>query len=223
MNIYDVDSDNIEITTTKSWAIIDENNHLILTPIDSGIHTVNILVNDGENQVSENITIDVSAKSDLLVESITIRKNGADISIGEHGDIVEIIAYIRNEGRGNANGIDVRCYVNDILIDTKRIDTLQPGSLINTICDTALSGNDQDNIIRIFVDSTFSIEESNEDNNENQISLFISSPNNSNNEESNLFFSETLVIVSSLVIILIGLVLLQLSPGKIKKPYDKRK
>ena len=223
MNVYDVDSDNIEITTTKSWAIIDGNNHLILTPIDSGIHTVNILVSDGENQVSENITIDVSAKSDLLVESITIRKNGADISIGEHGDIVEIIAYIRNEGRGNANGIDVRCYVNDILIDTKRIDTLQPGSLINTICDTALSGNNQDNIIRIFVDSTFSIEESNEDNNENQISLFISSPNNANNEESNLFFSETLVIVSSLVIILIGLVLLQLSPGKIKKPYDKRK
>ena len=116
-----------------------------------------------------------------------------------------------------------RCYVNDILIDTKSIDTLQPGSLVNTICDTALSGNDQDNIIRIFVDSTFSIEESNEENNENQISLFISSPNNANNEESNLFFSETLVIVSSLVIILIGLVLLQLSPGKIKKPYDKRK
>ena len=223
MNVYDVDSENIEITTTKSWAIVDGNNRLILTPIDSGIHTVSILVNDGENQVSENITIDVSAKSDLLVESITIRKNGADISNGKHGDIVEIIAYIRNEGRGSANGIDVRCYVNDILIDTKRIDTLQPGSLVNTICDTALSGNNQDNIIRIFVDSTFSIEESNEDNNENQISLFISSPNSANTEESNLFFSETLVIVSSLVVIFIGLVLLQLSPGKIQKPYDKRK
>ena len=95
-----------------------------------------------------------------------IRKNGVDISNGKHGDVVEIIAYIRNEGRGSANGIDVRCYVNEILIDTKRIDNLQPGSLVNTICDTALSGNDQDNEIRIFVDSTYSIEESNEDNNE---------------------------------------------------------
>ena len=113
--------------------------------------------------------------------------------------------------------------MNDILIDTKRIDSLQPGSLVNTICDTALSGNDQDNIIRIFVDSTFSIEESNEDNNENQISLFISSPNSANTEESISFFSETLLIVSSLVAILIGLVILQLSPGKIQKPYDKRK
>jgi hypothetical protein len=223
MIIYDVDSDDIEITTTKSWATIDGNNHLILTPIDSGIHTVNIIVSDGENQVSENITIDVSAKSDLLVESITVRKNGADISNGKHGDVVEIIAYIRNEGRGTANGIDVRCYVNDILIDTKSIDTLQPGSLVNTICDTALSGNDQDNTIRIFVDSTFSIEESNEENNENQISLFISSPDSTNNEKSKLFISETLIIVSSIVIVLIGLVLLQLAPGKIKKPYDKRK
>ena len=74
---------------------------------------------------------------------------GAELSILKNGDIVEIIAYIRNEGRGTANGIDVRCYVNEILIDTKRIDTLQPGSLISTICDTALTGNDQDNIIRI--------------------------------------------------------------------------
>jgi len=194
-----------------------------LTPIDAGIHTVNIVANDGDNIVSENITIDVSAKSDLLVESITVRKNGVDISNGKHGDVVEIIAYIRNEGRGSANGIDVRCYVNEILIDTKRIDNLQPGSLVNTICDTALSGNDQDNEIRIFVDSTYSIEESNEDNNEKQILIFISAPSNENNDESNVFISETLVMVLSLAIIVIGLVLVQLAPGKIKRPYDKRK
>jgi len=223
MIIYDVDSNDLEITTSKSWALVDENNNLILTPIDSGIHTVNIVVSDGDNTVSENITIDVSAKSDLLVESITVRKNGVDISDGKHGDVVEIISYIRNEGRGTANGIDVRCYVNDILIDTKRIDFLQPGSLVNVICDTALSGNNQDNEIRIFVDSTYSIEESNEDNNEKQISIFISSPENEDDEKSNIFISETFVIVSSIVIVLIGLVLMQLAPGKIKKPYEKRK
>ena len=44
-----------------------------------------------------------------------------------------------------------------------------------------------------------------------------------NNEKSKLFISETLIIISSIVIVLIGLVLLQLAPGKIKKPYDKRK
>ena len=100
---------------------------------------------------------------------------------------------------------------------------MQPGSLVNTICDTALSGNDQDNEIRIFVDSTYSIEESDEDNNEKQILIFISSPSIGNNEDKKPLISETLVIVLSLVIILIGLVLMQLTPGKIKKPYEKRK
>ena len=92
MNVNDVDSDEIEITTSKSWALVDENNNLILTPIDSG-YTVNIIFSDGENQVSENIAIDVSAKSDLLVETITVRKNGLDISNGRHGDVVEIIVH----------------------------------------------------------------------------------------------------------------------------------
>jgi hypothetical protein len=223
MNVNDVDSDEIEITTSKSWALVDENNNLILTPIDSGIHTVNIIFSDGENQVSENITIDVSAKSDLLVETITVRKNGLDISNGRHGDVVEIIAYIRNEGRGTANGVDVRCYVDEILIDTKRIDIIQPGSLINTICDTALSGNNRDNVVRVFVDSTFSIDESNEDNNENQISLFISSPSDENNEDTSFVISESMIMIFSFVIILIGLLVMQLAPGKIKKPYEKRK
>jgi subtilase family serine protease len=94
---------------------------------------------------------------------------------------------------------------------------------VNVICDTALSGNDQDNEIKIFVDSTYSIEESNEDNNEEKITIFISSPENENDEKSNIFISETFVIVSSIVIVLIGLVLMQLAPGKIKKPYEKRK
>ncbi len=223
MNVNDVDSDEIEITTSKSWALVDENNNLILTPIDSGIHTVNLIFSDGENQVSENITIDVSAKSDLLVETITVRKNGLDISNGRHGDVVEIIAYIRNEGRGTANGVDVRCYVDEILIDTKRIDIIQPGSLINTICDTALSGNNRDNVVRVFVDSTFSIDESNEDNNENQISLFISSPSDEDNEDTSFLISESMIMIFSFVIILIGLLVMQLAPGKIKKPYEKRK
>lgn len=223
MNVYDVDSENMEITTSKSWALIDENHQLILTPIDSGIHTVNILVSDGDNTVSGNITVDVSAKPDLLIESLSVRKNGADISTGEHGDIVEIISYIRNEGRGVANSIDVRCYVDDILIGTKRIDTLQPGSLVSTICDTSLSGNDQDNEVRIIVDSTYSIEESNENNNQKAILMFISAPSEEENKETKFRISETLVIILSFIVIIIGLVLLQLSPGKVRKPYEKRK
>ena len=73
------------------------------------------------------------------------------------------------------------------------------------------------------VDSTFSIDESNEDNNENQISLFISSPSDENNKDTSFIISESMIMIFSFVIILIGLLVMQLAPGKIKKPFEKRK
>jgi subtilase family serine protease len=223
MNIFDSDSDEFEITTSKSWATIDEQNNLILTPVDSGLHTINVIVNDSFNEVTESIMVDVSAKSDLLIESVTVRMNGVEISNAKDGDVVEIYAYIRNEGRGSANGIDVRCYVNDVLIDTQKIDTLQPGALVSTICDTALSGNDQDNTIRIIVDSTLSIDESNEDNNQEEIMIFISSPNIGTSDNSEKINKEPIIIGLSVVAILIFVAILQLGPNKINKPFDKRK
>ena len=223
MEIYDSDSDIFEITTSKSWATVDNENNLILKPVNSGLHTINIIVNDSINQISESLIVDVSAKSDLLVESVSVRKNGAEISNAKDGDVVEIFAYIRNEGRGNANGIDVRCYVNEVLIDTKKIDTLQPGALTSAVCDTALSGNDQDNTIRIVVDSTLSIEESNENNNQEEISIFISSPNTESSDDLDRINKEPIIIILSLVVILFTIAVLQLSPNRIRKPFDKRK
>jgi hypothetical protein len=223
LNIYDSDSDDFEITISKSWASIDEQSNLIMKPVDSGLHTVTITVNDSINEVSENIMVDVSAKSDLLIESVSIKRNGAEISNAEDGDVVEITSYIRNQGRGTANGIDVRCYVNDVLIDIKKIDILQPGAIISAVCDTSLLGNDQDNIIKIIVDSTLSIDESNEDNNQEEVTIFVSSPEIRSSGGTGESFKETTIIVLGLLIVLISFVLLQLSPGKIRKPYNKRK
>tara|TARA_B110000495_G_scaffold129211_1_gene112431 strand:- start:9 stop:593 length:585 start_codon:yes stop_codon:yes gene_type:complete len=194
-----------------------------MKPVDSGLHTVTITVNDSINEVSENIMVDVSAKSDLLIESVSIKRNGAEISNAEDGDVVEITSYIRNQGRGTANGIDVRCYVNDVLIDIKKIDILQPGAIISAVCDTSLLGNDQDNIIKIIVDSTLSIDESNEDNNQEEVTIFVSSPEIRSSGGTGESFKETTIIVLGLLIVLISFVLLQLSPGKIRKPYNKRK
>jgi|TARA_B110000116_G_scaffold35789_1_gene27771 hypothetical protein len=223
LNIYDSDSDDFEITVSKSWASIDEQSNLIMKPVDSGLHTVTITVNDSINEVSENIMVDVSAKSDLLVESVSIKRNGAEIFNAEDGDVVEITSYIRNQGRGTANGIDVRCYVNDVLIDIKKIDILQPGAIISAVCDTSLLGNDQDNIIKIIVDSTLSIDESNEDNNQEEVTIFVSSPEIGSSGGTSEGFKETTIIILCLLIVLISFVLLQLSPGKIRKPYNKRK
>ena len=223
MNIEDSDSDDFEITISKSWATIDSQSNLILKPIDSGLHTITITVNDSINEVSESLMVDVSAKSDLLVESVSIKKNGVEVSNAKDGDVVEITSYIRNQGRGTANGIDVRCYVNDVLIDIKKIDTLQPGAITSAVCDTALLGNDLENTIKIIVDSTLSIEESNEDNNQAEKMIFVSYPDIGVSNDEVRSLQEPMIIGLSLVIILISLVLLQLSPGKIGKPFNKRK
>lgn len=223
MNIEDSDSDDFEITISKSWATIDSQSNLILKPIDSGLHTITITVNDSINEVSESLMVDVSAKSDLLVESVSIKKNGVEISNAKDGDVVEVTSYIRNQGRGTANGIDVRCYVNDVLIDIKKIDTLQPGAITSAVCDTALLGNDLENTIKIIVDSTLSIEESNEDNNQAEKMIFVSYPDIGASNDEVRSLQEPMIIGLSLVIILISLVLLQLSPGKIGKPFNKRK
>ena len=223
IDIYDPDSDNFVIETSKSWATLDEQNNLVLNPVDSGLHTVSIVVNDTINEITESIMVDVSAKPDLLIESVTIKRNGADISDARDGDIVEIYAYIRNEGRGSANEIDVRCYVNEVLVDTKKIDTLQPGALVSAVCDTALLGNDQDNVIKIVVDSTLSIEESNEDNNQDEITIFISLPDIDSSDDSIQLDKEPIIIILSIVVILVSIAVLQLSPNKVRKPYNKRK
>ena len=223
IDIYDPDSNNFVIKTSKSWATLDEQNNLVLNPVDSGLHTVSIVVNDTINEITESIMVDVSAKPDLLIESVTIKRNGADISDARDGDIVEIYAYIRNEGRGSANEIDVRCYVNEVLVDTKKIDTLQPGALVSAVCDTALLGNDQDNVIKIVVDSTLSIEESNEDNNQDEITIFISLPDIDSSDDSIQLDKEPIIIILSIVVILVSIAVLQLSPNKVRKPYNKRK
>ena len=223
IDIYDPDSDNFVIKTSKSWATLDEQNNLVLNPVDSGLHTVSIVVNDTINEITESIMVDVSAKPDLLIESVTIKRNGADISDARDGDIVEIYAYIRNEGRGSANEIDVRCYVNEVLVDTKKIDTLQPGALVSAVCDTALLGNDQDNVIKIVVDSTLSIEESNEDNNQDEMTIFISLPDIDSSDDSIQLDKEPIIIILSIVVILVSIAVLQLSPNKVRKPYNKRK
>ena len=109
------------------------------------------------------------------------------------------------------------------MIDTKKIDILQPGALISAVCDTALSGNDQENIIRIIVDSTLSIEESNEDNNQEEIVIFISSPNTGISDDSENINKEPIIMALSVAVILVAIAVLQLSPSRIRKPFNKRK
>ena len=96
-------------------------------------------MSDGENQDSQSIEVVVTAKPDLVVESVELRigtnsqviwaNNSAFSSEFSQGDVVEIISYVRNEGRGPASGIQFRCTVNGLLVDSGTINDIAPGEL----------------------------------------------------------------------------------------------
>ena len=70
---FDADTGDLEVTTSKSWALVDEDGKISLTPVEAGSHTLTVTVSDGENQDSQSIEVVVTAKPDLVVESVELR------------------------------------------------------------------------------------------------------------------------------------------------------
>jgi hypothetical protein len=221
LDIFDSDTFDLTITTSKSWATVDDANNLHLTPIDAGLHTVKISVNDGTSETSQDLSVSVSALSDLITESIEIRKDGARIDSGKDGDVVEIFVYVRNQGRGVADAINVRCYVDDVFVGSAIVDSIAPGGLGIAICDAVLPGEGRDIIVRASADGTQSIDETNEENNQGEYTIYVSSPSTNANNDSPI--TGPTILVLAVGIIGIALTALQLSPNRVKKPYERRK
>jgi hypothetical protein len=221
LDIFDSDTFDLTITTSKSWATVDESNNLHLTPIDAGLHTVKISVNDGTSETSQDLSVSVSALSDLITESIEIRKDGIRIDSGKDGEIIEIFVYVRNEGLGVADAINVRCYVDDVFVGSAIIDSIAPGGLGVAVCDAALPGEGRDVIVRANADGTQSIDETNEENNQGEYTIYVSSPSTGTNEDS--LVTGPTILVLAVGIVAIAVTALQLSPNRVKKPYKRRK
>jgi len=71
--IVDPDSEVLSLSTSKSWATIDEDESILLEPVEVGEHTLEISVSDGTSEVSRNVTVFVTARPDLLVETVEVR------------------------------------------------------------------------------------------------------------------------------------------------------
>ncbi len=218
IEIFDPDSDDLSITISRSWVTIDEFGDLSLTPVEPGVHTVEISVSDGTNEFTQSIEVVVTAMPDLLIENLEIWRGGSTIENIAEGEIVQIKIYVRNQGRGIADMIDIRCWLDGILVGSEMIDTLAPGGLGIATCDTQVS-NHGDLIIRGIVDGTNSVEESNEENNE--FSMTIQSRAIDNNDDKNEDDFGILIMFSAIAILFTALLLLQFGPGRLRKPYSK--
>ena len=220
MEISDPDTESPSVMSSKSWATIDQQGHLTLAPVAVGTHIVEITASDGINQISQEIEVIVTAKPDLIVESVGVvdaSTSGTDFSDGE---VIRITIFVRNQGMGEAVGVDVRCLIDGVFVGTTIIDSINSGGLGEAVCDAAVSGPGTQ-LIRIVADGTDSIHETNEDNNEKVVQIEVSERDADGAVDSGVDRSPA-IIVGSVGLIAIALTALRLGPGRVRKPYNKR-
>ncbi|MAK41001.1 MAG: hypothetical protein CL993_04660 [Euryarchaeota archaeon] len=206
----------MSVTSTKSWALVDDEGRLILRPVEVGNHELTITATDGDIEISEKIDIFVYSDPDLIVESLDIRKDGETASELVIGDVVELVVFVRNQGLERATNISTQCSIGGIIIDTKVIQSLDPGELKTITCDTQFVsyGNLE---LEFDVDVMDLIIELDEDNNRySQNSIILDKQKNDSSR--NLEFG---IIIISIIIILVSFLIIQFGPWKIKKEFEK--
>ncbi len=153
------------MTTSRSWANVGENGSILIEPVEVGEHVLRVSVSDGISEISREITIFVTSKPDLLVESLEIRVGGEESQSLSEGDVIELIGFIRNQGRGSAENVTFYCRIDGILIGTGTIAELGPGDLKMAVCDFQLMETSELVTFLMEVDGTDTIDETIEGNN----------------------------------------------------------
>ena len=218
IKIIDPDTENLMISTSRSWAVYSEG-ILTMSPVETGVHSVEIVVSDGNSQYSQMIDVVVTSKPDLVVETISVSNPDTGGSGLRDGEVGTILSYVRNEGMGDAGGVEVRCYLDDALVGTSTIPLVTPGGLEEVQCDAVFQGPGIQ-LVRVEVDNSGSILETDEGNNvkELEVTVGTNSQSPSEEDESN---RNAIILASSIGVMMICLAFLRVGPGRVKKPYDR--
>ena len=218
LQIYDPDTENPIVTSSRSWAVFSDG-ILSLTPVETGVHPVEITVDDGNSQYSQIIDVIVTSKSDLLVESVSISNSATGDSQMVDGQVGRIVAYVRNQGMGDANGVEVRCYLDGALVGTSTIGYISSGGLESIQCDAVFQGPSSQ-FVRIEVDYSGSILETDEGNNVKEVEVLV----DGSSEEGNSGIGENdeaVLTALALGVMIICLAAVQIGPGRVRKPFKK--
>jgi len=218
ISVYDPDTEFPDIQTSKSWAEY-ENGSLLIEPVSPGIHILEVTASDGTHNSSISLEVHVSAKPDLVIESLEIRKDGAVGDSFVIGDVVEIVGYVRNEGRGDAYNVVFHCKVDGILIGNEKIESIAPGELKMVICDFQLDKTAAQLSIESEIDATDSIEEVIETNNVFSGTILVEGRVvNSDRTDMN-----RIVTILSVLTIFGSIFLIQMGPIRLKKEFGEEK
>ena len=217
--IFDPDTEALSISTSKSWASVNDTGEVFLQPVETGEHILTISVTDGNSMISRDVVIIVTSKPDLLVESMEIRIGGAEADDLENGDVVEVIGFIRNQGRAAAQNVSFYCTLNGILVGTGVISELGPGGLTMATCDIQLIEDSEVAIFTVEIDGTNSIEETNEGNNIHSVDFPVRGPSNESEDRN----AGSAIVALSVVAVLFSLAAFQMGPKSPKKEFQRRK
>ena len=217
--IFDPDTESLSISTSKSWASVNGTGEIFLQPVETGEHVLTISVTDGNSMITRDVVVIVTSKPDLLVESMEIRIGGLEANDLENGDVVEVIGFIRNQGRATAQNVSFYCMLNGILVGTGEISELDPGGLSMATCDIQLIVPSEVAIFTVEIDGTNSIEETNEGNNVHSVEFPIGNPSIGPDDGN----ASSTIVALSVVAILFSLAAFQMSPKSPKKEFRRRK
>jgi len=223
---WDIDtpSNMLDVQIEPSWAIFS-GGHITLDPNVIGTHVVAVSITDGVTEIGQNVSVIVTQRADVWVQSIGIlNQNTGDSSVTEGNDI-SIDVFIRNSGNSIAQPVTVRCSVNGQTIGTPQIAMISPGGLETATCPewNRLDIQSGEVTLEIEVDWTDDVDETNEVNNVWSTTIIVQertdSSSNSGNEESSSFFNEYNSMMWVLVIALglIALLTFMYGPNQIRK------
>ena len=214
ISIQDPDSNELSITTSRSWAIIEGGN-LVIEPILPGPTQLIITVGDGILFTELELEIIVRALPELSISSVTSQ----DIDLSEDIDpglLVDLVFIVENSGKGTAFDIDVSCRVNDVLYETNRIPIIPAETLMEAFC--SVPAPTEEGPFRITLEIT-SKEQIISDSSEltYEVISFVDGPD----EDSGLILSEN-SIITLLVIGFIALLsaAILIGPNRIRRPYE---
>jgi len=221
----DTASNLVDIQITPAWAVFSAG-EIVLDPSSMGTYTMMISISDEQTVVSQNVTIIVTQRANVWVQSIGILdRNTGENSVIEGNDI-GIDVFVRNSGNSIAQPVTIRCSVNGQTIGTPQIAMISPGGLETASCDewNRLDIQSGDVTLEIEIDWTDEVDETNEVDNLWSTTITVQDRNlessdSSNNGQSTPFMEEynSALWVSDIVLGLLTLLVFLYGPNQIRK------
>jgi subtilase family serine protease len=179
-----------------------------------GIYDLQIIVSDGDLNVTRNINVEVKSTADLVVDQVTYAGNISS------GSMVDIEVHVRNSGLSDAYFVTVECRADGDLLKIVTLAEVKSGVIETAICPWLVQLEDDVALIDVVIDSGDDIFESDETNNDysKSKSIEVISTTTPQNIAESTEISQNMVWAGTIgaVLLLIGLFIM-FGPAPIRK------